>query len=176
MTISFLTDGVWEDERRIGGGCQDVACLLARFGLAGRLVGCAHAEKGNKNRMLKTKSPAGQKRREPFFLSGGKTPFIPFFLFPLFFSFSDRSINQSSINRHTFASFCGVRGSPGVSKAALNSTVLVGGGLFNQTGHLTNPEKPSLEGKRRDWTDGGLDRTAGAQANLSLVGKHAKMF
>jgi len=95
-----------------------------------------------------------------------------FFFFSFLFRIDQSIINQSAYR--TFASFCGVRGSPGVSKAALNLTVLVG--VFNQTGHLTHLEQPSLEGKGRDWIDGGFDRTAGAQANLSLVGKHGKMF
>jgi len=155
---------------------EDAKTQLACPLLGGRPVSLVCSRrKGEHEQNVKNEIARGQKRREPFFLSGGKTPFFPFFLFLLFLSFSDRSINQSSINRHTFASFCGVRGSPGVSKAALNSTVLVGGVV--QPSRPPDPLQTAILGREgRDWIDGGLDRTAGAQANLSLVGKHAKMF
>jgi len=46
MTISFLTDGVWEDGRRIGGGCQDAACLPASGWPAGYNWVCSRPKRG----------------------------------------------------------------------------------------------------------------------------------
>ncbi|PUU81704.1 hypothetical protein B9Z19DRAFT_1164720 [Tuber borchii] len=140
--------GGWKEDRW---RCQDAACLPASGWPAGytRAVGCARTRKGEQAQNVKNKIASRIEEKGTLFPFRRQDPFLCFFPFS---SFSFLFQTESSINRRTFASFCGVRGSPGVSKAALNSTVLVGGGGV-QPNRPPDPPRTAIPGREGKGLD-----------------------